>query len=179
MKFLKQATCIRYILAKLSKSVQISTLTSSDSFWQSRVYFKKVKHPGTGCFIRKCLFWKKKLFFLIWIKSVKNNFQFGGCHLHLPFWIIQVSFCETNMPFYWSEEPFSKNNLIQFFILNRQFLNLSYFWKNLIIYFAHVFYGLWGIMKYMVWNLNVDCENKKLNRNAHNVLRRSLFWHNW
>ena len=34
MKFLKQATYIRYVLAKLSKYVQISTLTSSDSFLQ-------------------------------------------------------------------------------------------------------------------------------------------------
>ena len=31
MKFLKQATFIRYVIAKLSKFVQISTLTSSDS----------------------------------------------------------------------------------------------------------------------------------------------------
>ena len=34
INFLKQATYIRYILSKLSKSVQISTLTSSDSFLQ-------------------------------------------------------------------------------------------------------------------------------------------------
>ena len=35
MIFFKQATCIRYVLAKLSKFVQISTMTSSDSFLQS------------------------------------------------------------------------------------------------------------------------------------------------
>ena len=32
MKFLKQATCIRYAIAKLSKFVQISMLTSTESF---------------------------------------------------------------------------------------------------------------------------------------------------
>ena len=34
MKLLKEATYIRYVLAKLSKCVQISTQTSSDSFLQ-------------------------------------------------------------------------------------------------------------------------------------------------
>ena len=34
MKLLKQATYIRYVLAKLSKFVQINTQTSSDSFLQ-------------------------------------------------------------------------------------------------------------------------------------------------
>ena len=34
MKFLKQATYIRYVIAKLSKFVQISMLISSDSFLQ-------------------------------------------------------------------------------------------------------------------------------------------------
>ena len=33
MKFLKQATYIRYVLAKLSKSAQITTQTSSDFFF--------------------------------------------------------------------------------------------------------------------------------------------------
>ena len=35
MKFLKQATYISYVLAKLSKFVQINTLTSLDSFLQN------------------------------------------------------------------------------------------------------------------------------------------------
>ena len=40
MKFLKQATFIRYILAKLSKFVQISTLTfSSQYFFDKNFYF--------------------------------------------------------------------------------------------------------------------------------------------
>ena len=34
MKFLKQATYIGYVIAKLSKSVQISMLTSLESFLQ-------------------------------------------------------------------------------------------------------------------------------------------------
>ena len=34
MKFLKQATCIRYVVAKISKFVQISKLTSTESVLQ-------------------------------------------------------------------------------------------------------------------------------------------------
>ena len=40
-----------------------------------RAYFRRIKHSGIRCFIKKCLFLKKKTFFLIWIKSVNQNFQ--------------------------------------------------------------------------------------------------------
>ena len=41
MKFLKQATYMRYVLAKLSKFVQISTLTSPDFFSEESLKIKK------------------------------------------------------------------------------------------------------------------------------------------
>ena len=46
MNFLKQATYIKYILAKLSEFVQISLQTSSDSFY--RGFFENWKGPGTS-----------------------------------------------------------------------------------------------------------------------------------
>ena len=36
MKFLKQATCVRYVIVNLSKFVQISMLTSTESFFRHR-----------------------------------------------------------------------------------------------------------------------------------------------
>ena len=57
MKFLKQATYIRYVLAKLSKYVQISTLTSSDSFLQ-RIHWKLKRtwvHFSWNFFIKRFL----------------------------------------------------------------------------------------------------------------------------
>ena len=67
---------------------------------------------------------------------------------------------------YWNKELFSKNNLIQFFILNKQFLSFSYFFaRNIFIYFVHLV-------------LTYNHENK-LNRNVHNTLRRNFFWNTW
>ena len=37
------------------------------------------------------------------------------------------AFCQAKVLFSWSKEPFSKNTLIQFFILNTQYLNFHYF----------------------------------------------------
>ena len=31
-----------------------------------------------------------------------------------------------------------------------------------------MFYDLWDVMTYMLWNENIDCENKKLDRNDYN-----------
>ena len=48
------------------------------SFANNRAYFRKKKRLGIRRFIKKCPFWKKKKkLFLIWIKSLKNNFQLG------------------------------------------------------------------------------------------------------
>ena len=55
VKLLKKATYIRYVLAKLSKFVQISTQTSSDSFL--RWYFENQKGPPTKILHKTC--WDK------------------------------------------------------------------------------------------------------------------------
>ena len=46
------------------------------SVLHGRAYFKKKKHLGIRHFIKSALY-LKKYFFLIWIKSVKNNFWLG------------------------------------------------------------------------------------------------------
>ena len=111
-------------------------------------------------------FLRKKNFFLIWIKSLQNNFQFGEFNLHLPFWIIQVPFCQTKVPFYWSKEPFDwiELNLIEFSILFKHFFNFDLFHLK---YFYKCFTAIYKI---------VDHGNKKLNRNAHNAVRKILLW---
>ena len=137
----------------------------------SRASFRKIKHPGIGHFVKKCPFFKKKKLVLIWLKALINN-------LHLPFWIIPLPFCLKKVSFYWSEELFSKNNLIPFFILNKQFLNFPYFLLE--IFLSHIlcmFYDIWDIIRYMVWNMNNDHENKKLNRNRNNGKKRNLLDH--
>ena len=74
MKFLKQATYIRYVLAKLSKFVQISTLNSSDSF--RRGFLEKEKGPGTsfqGTFFME--FFHKNFSFVILHELAKFHYQ--------------------------------------------------------------------------------------------------------
>ena len=78
----------------------------------TRTYFWKIECPGIGRFIKKALFEKK---IPIWIKRVKNIFRLGCSSSHQPFWIVQVPFSQTKVPFYSSKESFSKNILIQFF----------------------------------------------------------------
>ena len=43
-------------------------------FATHRDYFRKIKHPGIGRFVKSALFEKS---FLILIKGVKSNFQLG------------------------------------------------------------------------------------------------------
>ena len=102
------------------------------------------KDKGTDVLVKKCLIWKKKQkqpSFLNWVKNFRNNFQVGVFDLHFPFWIIQVLYCQTKICFYWSEDPFSKNNFIKFFILNKQFPDFfMFFFGNIFItYFGHLF----------------------------------------
>ena len=47
MKFLKQAAYIRYVIANLSKFVQISMLTSTESFLQDSLKIKKGLEPSS------------------------------------------------------------------------------------------------------------------------------------
>ena len=74
MKFLKQATYIGYVIAKLSKSVQISMLTSLESLLQW--ILGNQKGPGTSLqatfFIE---FFDKKFYFVILHKLAKFHYQ--------------------------------------------------------------------------------------------------------
>ena len=77
---------------------------------------------------------KKKNFFLIWIKC-KNNFPVRGYATSTcPSWLPKCPFVKTTLPFYyWDEEPFSKNNFVQFFHFKacvRYFLSSCYFSPN-------------------------------------------------
>ena len=109
---------------------------------QVRLYFRKIKCPGIGRFVENCLFPKKVFLNVNW--SCQNNFYYRRLHLHLPFWIIQVPFCQTKVPFSMSDENFFEkyfNSII--FILNKQ-------WFIFITYFAHFFYRAWYTKTYMI-----------------------------
>ena len=71
MKYLKQATYIRYVIAKQSKFVQVSMLTSSEFFIQRILFFKTLKGPDTS-FIE---FSDKKIYFVILHKLAKFHYQ--------------------------------------------------------------------------------------------------------
>ena len=74
MRFSKQVTYIRYLLAKLSKFVQISTLTSSDSFLQKIPWkLKKVWSSFQGHIFHR-IFWSK-IYFAILHKLAKFHNQ--------------------------------------------------------------------------------------------------------
>ena len=114
-------------------------------------------------------FLRKKTFSWFESKVSKTTSSLGEFNLHLPFWIIQVPFCQTKVPFYWSKEPFDwiELNLIEFSILFKQFFNFDLFHLK---YFYKCFTEAYAIYKI------VDHGNKKLNRNAHNAMRKSLLW---
>ena len=49
-------------------------------------------------YVKKCPFWNK---YFSYIKSsIKNIFELGGFDSHMLFWIIQVPFCQTEVPFF-------------------------------------------------------------------------------
>ena len=73
-KLLKEATYTRHVLAKLSKFVQISTLTSSDSFLQKIPWkLKKVWSSFQGRTFH-IIFWSK-IYFAILHKLAKFHYQ--------------------------------------------------------------------------------------------------------
>ena len=70
-----------------------------------------------------------------WFESKVSSFE--DIVFHLSFWTILLPFCQIKVPsFYLNEEPVFRNNLIQFFILNKQFLNFSYFLFE--IFLSHI-----------------------------------------
>ena len=74
MKLLKQATYIRYVLAKLSKFVQISTLTFPESFSEESLKIKKdLKLVSRSQFSDNFLI--KKFSFVILHKLAKFNYH--------------------------------------------------------------------------------------------------------
>ena len=109
---------------------------------QVRLYFRKIKRPGIGRFVENCLF--PKNVFLNLNLNCQNNFYYRRFDLHLPFWIIQVPFCQTKVPFSMSDEHFFQkyfNSVI--FISNKQLFIF-------ITYFAHLFYEVWYTKTYMI-----------------------------
>ena len=148
---------VLYLLRFPKIVLKLNTLVASDSIIYfhrrkqckyRRGYFKKTKRPGVERFVKSALFFKKKKKFS-WFESKvsKTTSSLGEFDLYLPFWIIQALFCQTKVPFHWSKEPFSKNNLIRFFILNKEF-NSSF------KYFYHILRTKWGIC-YKIWKLIV------------------------
>ena len=94
---------------------------------------------GWDALLKSVLF-QKNHFFLIWIKSVKNNFRLAGFNLYQTLWLIQVPFCQTNVPFCWREKPFSTNN----------FKQSHFVWNVFNTYFTHLLDGVWYITKHTV-----------------------------
>ena len=71
MEFLKRAAYIRYVIAKLSKFVQISMQTSSDSFLQRILSKLNQKRPRTSVIE----FFNEEFSFVILHKLVKFHYQ--------------------------------------------------------------------------------------------------------
>ena len=82
MKFLKQATCIRYVLGEVLKFVQNNTLTPNDSFFSRipRKFFIEV--------------FDKKFSFVILHKLTKFNYQTVFTSQFIQQKVLRVS-CET------------------------------------------------------------------------------------
>ena len=99
------------------------------------------KTIGNGRFVKKCPF-QKIYFFLIWIKSVKNNFWLGGIQpspalLHYP----SALLANQGALLLKGKKTCSKSNFdLIIFILNKQFLH---FWRILLD-------EVWHIVKYIL-----------------------------
>ena len=96
MKFLKQAIYIRYGIAKLSKIVQITMQTSSDSFLQ-RILWKS-KGPGASFqFTFIIEFFDKNVSFVILHKLAKFHYQ-----TVFTTHVIQINmFCDSYLSIWW------------------------------------------------------------------------------
>ena len=125
--------------------------------------FRKIKRPGIRRLNKSALFEKKK-FFSIWIKSIKTICNLGG--IRSP--IALLGYPSALLP--------NKRALLLKWgaLFWRQFdSNLSFFINSSFFHISRLidlFYVVWDIITYMLWNLHVDYENKILNRNAHNAL---------
>ena len=89
---------------------------------------------------------EKKTFFLISIESVKSNFQLGEFDLHLPFWIVQVPFCQTKLClFILVKSIFPRRIWLN--SLNKQFINSHHI--------LHTFI-LWSIIQNEVYDIKSE-----------------------
>ena len=87
-----------------------------------RAYLRKMKHLGIGCFVKNAF---GKFFFLVWTRSVKNNFEFLTTLADL------TSTCPDNPSVFLSNKgalllkwrALFQEHFIQFFILNKKFLD--------------------------------------------------------
>ena len=134
------------------------------TFYLSETVLERLSIQRSDALLTSALF---EFFFpLIWFNSIKNYFQWGRFDLHLPFYINEVSFCETKVAFYWKKEPFFRNNLtelfVNYFILDILLFFIFFVWNIFITYFAHMFYDMWYNDTYAK-HANIGCENKKLN----------------
>ena len=109
-------------------------------------YFRKIKH------LEKMYFFQKQTNkqtnerankqtnkpFLDFKLSVKKILQLGGFDLHLPFWIIQVPFCQTRWPFIKQRALFQEpSDSILHFKLKINYFFKFFIWNTFITYFAH------------------------------------------
>ena len=112
-----------------------------------RAYFTEIKRPA----LSKSALFLKKTFSWFETKVSKTTSSWG---IRLPTALldnpIQEHFCQTKVPFCWSEGPFFKNNLIPFFVLHKQFLKFSYF--SFEIFLSHISH-IMSYMLYKVWKL--------------------------
>ena len=102
---------------------------------------------------------------------MNQNFQLEGIRPPPTLLDNQVTFCQTKVSIYWSEEPFFVKNLIQFFISSKQCLNFSYF--SFEIFLTHIAHSEVNAIKSESWSW------KQKNKNARNAVRRSLLWNTW
>ena len=108
--------------------------------------------------VKRALFWKKD--FQIYQKITSD---WGGFDLRLLFCNIQLPFYQKRYPFIEVKSPFPGNNIIQFFCCKKiiSWYFIYFIWNVFITYFAYLFYYLWHIIRYMLWNKNVDRARKE------------------
>ena len=107
--------CIAFIVSNFLLDSSFSPLLLTiyptlKNFRTTSAYFKDKKHLGNGHFVTSAVF--QKIYFLIWIKSVKNNFRLERIRpqpalLDYPSALMLI----IGVLFSWSNKPFSKNNL--------------------------------------------------------------------
>ena len=124
------------ILINFFKTAHIIYIIHMYNIYIYRAYFRKIKHPGIGRFVKKCPFFKKKLFLNLNQKCQKKNSLWGGYSISTcPSWSPKCSFVKQSCPFTEVKSPFPRIISLNSFILNN-FFNFSYFPFEM---FYHIF----------------------------------------